>query len=366
MRHTTIAAVAGAAGILLSAFFASCTIKTVPGDERPRSLERPQQLLSSQALPIPEITQAHAAGKDTVRNCDDVFEPGKITVNNSDFTVPAELETELLSIVARYRPYDTAFYAVDLASGMSIGFQADQYYMTACTIKAGYALSWFERLEQNRIDDENGVAEDPVAPRIRLDDTYVYTGADHLVGAGQIQYMGTGKTYTVQDLLYHLIHESDNTAYNVLYKKFGNKDYIALSERLGLVPYFGQYGMWTRMRPLDLGLVWQDIWRYYKTGSPEAQLYWEYLTTNLFCEIAIAVKDADVIAHKSGSDEYAFNEAGIVIRGDDAYALVVFTTRPLHIVGEGYDCCHEVIASLDRVMQAYYAQTGVSTAYRTT
>ena len=44
MRHTTIAAVAGAAGILFSAFFASCTIKTVPGDERPRSLERPRQL----------------------------------------------------------------------------------------------------------------------------------------------------------------------------------------------------------------------------------------------------------------------------------------------------------------------------------
>ena len=67
MRHTTIAAVAGAAGILLSAFFASCTIKTVPGDERPRSLERPRLLLSSQALQIPEINQAHASVKDTVR-----------------------------------------------------------------------------------------------------------------------------------------------------------------------------------------------------------------------------------------------------------------------------------------------------------
>ena len=345
--------VRAAAGMLLCAGLCGCAAQTLPGGDRPKALARSEKAVYARTL---AALSADAPPALAVENKNDTFEPGKITVNNSDFTLSEERQAELMGIMGKYRPYKAGFYVLDLASGMSVGYAADEYFMPACIIKAGYALSWFERLEQNRIDKENGVAEDPDAPRLYLDSTYLYTGADYLVGAGRIQYQGTGRTYTIKEILYHLIHESDNTAYNILYKKFGNTDYIALSERLGLQPFSGQYGMWTRIRPLDEGLIWQEIWRYKQTESEEAQLFWEYLTTNLFCEIKVAGIEADEIAHKSGSDEYAFNEAGIVRRGEDAYVITVFTNRPLSVVGESYDECHELIVSLDAVMQEFYAK----------
>lgn len=342
-----------AACALLCAGLCGCAAQTIPGDSRQKPLLRTEKAMTAKSL---AALSADAHPALAPENKNDTFEPGKITVNNSDFTLSEAQNAELTGIMGKYRPYKAGFYVLDLASGMSVGYAADEYFMPACTIKAGYALSWFEKLEQNRIDRDNGVAEDPQASRLYLDSTYLYTGADYLVGAGRIQYQGTGRTYTIKEILYHLIHESDNTAYNILYKKFGNTDYIALSERLGLQPFLGQYGMWTRIRPLDEGLIWQEIWRYKQTQSPEAQLFWEYLTTNLFCEIKVAGIEADEIAHKSGSDEYAFNEAGIVRRGEDAYVVTVFTNRPLSVVGESYDECHELIVSLDNLMQDFYAK----------
>ena len=319
-----------------------------------------QTTAEAQTTEPEEETTAVPEPPAPIYNKDDTFAPGVLTVCNSDYEVPEELQSRLFGVMNEpgYASFTTAFYVLDLDSQMSIGYNADEYYQTACTIKAGYALSWFETLEQNRIANEEGKPLAEGETRVLLDDTYVYTGADYLPGAGRIQYSGTGVTYTISDILYHLINESDNTAYNILYNRiFGNEAYKALTERLGIVPYAGQYGMWTRMRPKDLGLVWQEIWNYHHTGSPEADLYWKYLTHNEFCEIGKVVKDADEIAHKSGSDDYGFHEAGLVVRDGHQYVVAVITTRPLSICNDDYDCCHKVIEVLDAVMKDYYAQS---------
>ena len=323
--------------------------------------------IKAEETTVPEETEAaETTAEETtvpepvpepINNADDTFEDGVFTVNNSDYVIPEKLAKDLMGVMNEppYIGFGKAFYVLDLDTRMSIGYDADQYYMTACTIKAGYALSWFRTLEKNRLAEEAGTPLADGEKRPLLTDNYLYTGADYLVGAGKIQYGGTGVNYTIRDLLYHLINESDNTAYNILYNRiFGNEAYQELTKELGIVPYGGQYGMWTRLRALDLGLVWQAIWEYHNTHSEEADLYWEFLTHNEFCEIGKVVTDADEVAHKSGSDDFGFHEAGIVVRDGHAYAVVVLTTRPLPICDDDYDCAHKMIERIDPIMKDYY------------
>lgn len=294
----------------------------------------------------------------TVQNRYDTFVPDEITVNNSDYVIPEAAANDLIGVTnyAHYKYYDTAFYVLDLGSKMSFGYNADRYFSPGCTRKAGMALAWFKQCENNRLNNEAGAPLAAGETRLTLASTYYYDGSDYLAGAGKVGRSGY-KWYTIDELLYHLLHESDNTAYKALWNTMGIDKYNALEMKLGIPDHPTDYKndkLWTPMRPLDLGLIWQEIWNYKGTGSPEAQTMWKYLTNNLYCEIGKVVKDADVIAHKAGSDDYGFHEAGIVVRGDNAYVVVAMSTVPLPIANDNYDCIHMVIERIDPIMQHFY------------
>ena len=80
---------------------------------------------------------------------------------------------------------------------------------------------------------------------------------------------------------------------------------------------------------------------------------WDFLTHNMFNQIGKVV-DADVIAHKSGQDEWGYHDAGIVVRGDNAYVVVALSTVPYSIVNIDYDIIHKVYERVDLIMQDYY------------
>ena len=68
------------------------------------------------------------------------------------------------------------------------------------------------------------------------------------------------------------------------------------------------------------------------------------------------VDGADEIAHKSGSDEYGFHEAGIVVRAEHAYVVVAMSDIPISQAWDDNDCIHRVIKRIDSIMQRYYAE----------
>ncbi|MCI8331360.1 MAG: serine hydrolase [Clostridiales bacterium] len=292
--------------------------------------------------------------KEPIDNRNDIFLPHEVTVNHSDYALLPDDEQALLWLMEeRYRYRKTAFYVLDLKSQMSFGYAADQYFSPACTRKAGFALAWYKKLEENRLSDESGVPLAPGETRLRLTDTYFYDGTDYMPGAGTLIRKGY-HTYTIRELLHYLLYNSDNAAYKALWGLLGSGDYVALAEELG-IPLEERQEFWTYMRPLDLGLIWQEIWAYKETGSPESQLFWQELTNNLYCEISESVQGADAIAHKSGSDEYGYHDAGIVVRGDNAYVVVAMSTVPLSQVYGHQECINQVFERVDLVMQDYYA-----------
>lgn len=306
----------------------------------------------------PSETAPTKAPAPQIDNRCDQFLPGKLCMNHTEYTLPAGIEEQFIAVMNEgyYTYYDTAFYVLDLGTQMSFGYEADAYFSPACTRKAGLALAWYKLLEKNRLDHRH-IPPPPGQRRYMLNDWYYYDGSDFLKGSGVVAYNGYGY-YTIKDLLHYMIYTSDNTAYQALWNLLGIEDYIELENALG-IPDFWEPArnnkLWTPMRPLDLGLIWQEIWAYKQTGSPEAELFWHELTHNLFCEIGKVVQGADEIAHKSGFDEYGYHDAGIVVRGENAYVVVAMSKRPLSIVNEDDDCIHHVIALIDVVMQDYYA-----------
>ena len=81
---------------------------------------------------------------------------------------------------------------------------------------------------------------------------------------------------------------------------------------------------------------------------------WDFLTHNMFNQIGKVVQGADEIAHKSGQDEWGYHDAGIVVRGDDAYVVVALSTVPFSLVDRDYDVIHKIYERVDLIMQDYY------------
>lgn len=308
--------------------------------------------------PEPETEPETEPEEPEILNRNDTFVKDTITVNNSDFVIPEEQQQALYDAMnySYYRYYDVAFYVIDLGSRMSFGYNADDYFEPACTRKAGLALSWYIVLEDNRKKREAEIPSLHPEDKFSLYDKYYYDGSDYMSGAGYIGRHGS-RSYTIREILHYLLYNSDNTAYKILWNLLGIQRYKLLERELGIPKHkddFARDKFWTPMRAHDIGLIWQKIWEY-KSASPEGEILWYELTHNEFCEIGKVVLDADEIAHKSGSDDYGFHEAGIVVRGDNAYAVVAFSTVPLPVANDNYDCIHMVIERIDPVMKYFYS-----------
>ena len=328
----------------------SATEDTVATEETgtTEDTEEPSESVQPERPPVEEKTE----------NKYDAFVRDEITVNNSDYVIPDADKQGLIDAMnySYYRYYDVAFYVLDLNTQMSFGYNATDYFSPGCTRKAGFALAWFKQAENTRIKKENGQAFYSGESTVTLDTQYYYDGTDYVPGAGYLIRHGFG-WYTVDQLLYHMINESDNAAYMALWRLMGIERYKSLCIRLGIPEHPDEYRrdqLWTPMRPLDIGLIWQEIWKYKSSGSPEAEKMWYYFTHNEYNEIAKVVEGADVIAHKSGSDDYGFHDAGIVVRGDNAYVVVAMSTVPLSIANDDYDVIHMLFERIDPIMQDYY------------
>lgn len=248
----------------------------------------------------------------TVRNRDDTFAADDITVNNSDFTIPENVRQAILELYGR-TPYDVGFYVIDLQSKMSFGYHADNSFLHASSIKLPYALYCFEELAKGNHT---------------LDETVIYTEEDFVTGSGEIHFGSYGTAFTIEKLLYHMLYDSDNVAYSMLRRVFGIDGFNEMMERLGCTSRMEEK-LWGYLTPHDLGLAWQELYTFYESGSEFGAMLWEFVTTNLFNDIAtrFSEKNYPLIAHKSGWNQMVSVESGIVFADNRPYIMVVMTAR---------------------------------------
>ncbi len=114
---------------------------------------------------------------------------------------------------------NAALYAVDLASGKSVGIHADEEVQTASIIKLGILYAAMTSIR-------DGSA--------KWDETIVMKPGEVVGGSGMLHFFDAPLTLTLKDVLTMMVIVSDNTATNLMIDRFGLDKINARTESLGL------------------------------------------------------------------------------------------------------------------------------------
>lgn len=291
------------------------------------------------AYNIPVFSNCLKDTKDTgtewgnfVFHRNDTFDGEGIIVNNSDYTIPEKISSEMFDHINSGRQ-NAGFYVIDINTEMSFGYNADYEFFSASTIKAGYALFCFKEISKGNAT---------------FTDVVKYEKKHYISGSGSTQRSVYGTLFTVKVLLYRMLYESDNIAYYMLIDKFGLDGYNNMVTNLGCTNTLSASSKWGNLSPHELGLIWEEIY-YFRDTCEEGALLWKYLTENLFNEIKTSLPEYDIVAHKSGWSDNACHDAGVVM-SDTPYIVIVMSENYSY-----HSYIHKIIKYIDKIMKDYNA-----------
>jgi len=260
----------------------------------------------------------------------DEFADSEITVNNSDFAVSDEYFAKITDHINSGKQ-SCGFYAIDINTQMSFGYNAKADFFSASTVKAGYALYCFKEIAKGNAD---------------FNDLVKYEAKHFIAGSGSTQNSVYGTIFTVKVLLYRMLYDSDNIAYYMLIDKFGLDGYNDMITELGCSNTVTKYNRWGHLTPFDLGLIWQEIY-FFKDTCEEGEILWQYLTGNLFNDIKKELSQYRTIAHKSGWNNDVCHDSGVVI-SDTPYIVVVMSGNK-----SDHQYIQTIIRYIDDIMKDY-------------
>lgn len=110
-------------------------------------------------------------------------------------------------------------YFAKLPNGSTVGYRADEVFLSASTIKIAIMIELFRQID---------------AGKLSLSDTYALTDADKAPGSGVLQNLHSGIELTLRDVCYLMISISDNPATNILINHVGIDNVNATLRKMGL------------------------------------------------------------------------------------------------------------------------------------
>ena len=243
-----------------------------------------------------------------------------ISTTNTDFKISNELTNEIYNLIHSYGA-SASFYIVSLDDGMTIGYNVDRKFETASSIKAPYALYLYHEVAKGNID---------------LNQKLVYKERYYNPGTGVVKRSPFGTEYTIKDLIYYSLYESDNIAYEML-GNLGTKElYLTASNPWG----------YTSCR--SAALIWQDIYNFSITDSEGIELL-NILSTgkyNYYKEVMPEIESAS----KTGFAKKDVVETGIVF-DDHPYIAIAMANKGGNI--GAYTEVIRLIKVMNKVMLEY-------------
>jgi len=280
-----------------------------------------------------EIAGNHETPQNHIDIVNDAFGPDVVQIRNTDFEISAALREKIETLIGGYgRKF--AFYAVTLDETMSFGYNPDEIFHTASTIKAPYVLYCCKQIAEGIVG---------------LDETKVYESRFHHNGSGVLKDKPFGEVYTVEELLYYAIHYSDNVAYYMLLDHFGKDGYNEMLKGLGCKNLYLVNGRnWSETSPRDFIIIWRSIYEFY--GQCEAgRMYFDLLLNARHNLIKDALPEYQS-AHKSGWSEIGYHDTGIVF-SEIPYYIAVMTNSPGSASDQAF--VSKLIRAVDDVMKEY-------------
>ena len=264
------------------------------------------------------------------------YDYGIISVRDSDFVISTELQEKIMSNIAYYGA-SVSFYIVSLTDGMSIGYNIDKSFETASSIKAPYALWIYEQFANGSIDPTQELTYEE----------YYYNK-----GTGVIKNSEFGVPYTIRDLVYYSLNDSDNIAHIMLHKNFGVSGYNKMLSNLGSKQLYLTAGNpWAYTSCRSAALIWQEIYNF-ALRDPEGVTLLNILSNgkyNYFKEVMPDIPSAS----KTGFANKDVVETGIVFDNDKPYIAIAMANKGGSI--GAYSEVLNLIKYMNEIMNEYKA-----------
>lgn len=266
----------------------------------------------------------------------------KLQIYNSEYTIPEKLSNNFYSIIDKYSMLNIGVYAISLKDYTCIGYNESYAIDTASSVKGPFCLYVMKEIANGNHS---------------LNETMVYTEKYYLGGSGEVQYSSFGTTYTIQELVTKCINCSDNIAYLMLQDYFGYQGYNQMITSLGCTTWLNGYTKWGKFTSEELAIIWNEIYEFSKT-SEEGQFLLDLLINAKYNFIKDNMQRYSKIAHKSGFNPKAYNDAAIIFSESDLttdlnkandYILVIMTSPG----NSGYNstCLKELCKEMDLIMR---------------
>ena len=262
-----------------------------------------------------------------------------LVVQDSDFQISNDLMNRITNNINSYG-VGTSFYIVSLDDGMSFGYNIDRHFETASSIKAPYALYVYREIANGNIDPDQLVEYEP---------------RFHNSGTGVVKDSDFGTLYTVRDLVYYSVTDSDNVAHIMLHSTFGVTGYNNMLKKLGTKQlYLTATNPWTFTSARSAAIIWQDIYNF-ALEDPEGVTFLNVLSNgkyNYYKEILPEIPSAS----KTGFAAKDVVETGIVFDKHPYIAIAIANkggnwgayTQVLNLIGLMNDVMQEYYAYLDK------------------
>lgn len=209
-----------------------------------------------------------------------------------------------------YNDDDTnfAFYYMDLNTSFSVSYNAEQPIFGASSMKAPFIIYVYKQASLGNIN---------------LDEELTYTANFYSGGSGVLQNREVGGKYSVRDLCYYAINDSDNIAYRMLTSRFGISNARNFWVEQGVNSIYHNDVIFSEITAKDAGKIMKYLYDFSLEDDKFGKELMNYFTNALYFFIP---KDGLVMAHKSGWAGYAIHDLAIKF-DDNPYVLIVLTRR---------------------------------------
>jgi beta-lactamase class A len=251
------------------------------------------------------------------------------------FTNAAHSQSLQDSVAAMARSFngDVGIYAINLADGDTVSYNADSEFPTASVIKIFVLGKLYQEVKEGRLS---------------MNDEVVLRDSDKVPGSGILLFMHDGLKLTLGDLAWLMINMSDNVAANLLTDKVGGVmkvtafiESLGLSHTKELAKIFDKqvYADSAERKIFGIGVSTpREAAAYlsmlYKGDvvSPQSSRAIVEMMKDQFYNTSIprflpTYRDTIGIAHKTGALDATRNDCGIIYTPRTNYVLCVFTTH---------------------------------------
>ncbi|QOS70043.1 serine hydrolase [Eggerthella guodeyinii] len=211
--------------------------------------------------------------------------------------------------------FNVGFVMYDLTTREGVGYNADQQFFSASTVKAPFVAF----AAQDMVDGGKASFDDEVVEDVILDGTGVMASDDI-------------DRYDLQTVMSNTIVHSDNTGYGLLRERFDQGDFEAWCAAADVDAAAWQGEWYPSYTPRDLAKLWLNIGAYVAEGEGNAAWLSDVLQQTDLSFLREALGDRHRVLSKPGYeidtlwyDMGALNDAGLVIADTDAYVLVIMS-----------------------------------------